>query len=117
MSQGPGRIERAIQTEIDREPLFGDQYGFVAVSAERILVALYRPTGEWLLEWKPTRSQRYAVTRAMRRFVERHPRYALTGGKGRMSLFLFDTTDARSVKWAALSSRPGAGHIPRSKCL
>lgn len=34
--------------------------------------------------------------------ARKYPRYALAGGKGRRSLFLFDTADRVSVRWAKL---------------
>ena len=44
-----------------------------------------------------------AVTRAMRSFVRKFPQYALTGGKEREMLYLYEPADPISAMWAKLS--------------
>jgi hypothetical protein len=44
-----------------------------------------------------------SAVRAMHSFVRKYPRYALLGGQGQKLLFLYDTTDTRSVRWAQAS--------------
>jgi hypothetical protein len=39
----------------------------------------------------------------MHSFVRKHPEYALTGGKGRKRLYLYEVGDEMSVAWARLS--------------
>jgi hypothetical protein len=62
---------------------------------------VYRDKDSWHLPWTPTPAQRKAVVRAMRSFVGKHPRYALTGGQGRRQLRMFDTADPLSVRVAS----------------
>ena len=63
--------------------------------------------------YKPTNAQRKAVTRAMRTIVCKYPQFALTGGKGRKGLFLYEPGDPLSAIWAKLSVE-SRDHVPRS---
>jgi hypothetical protein len=55
-----------------------------------------------LWNWKPIRTQRAAACRAMRSFVRKFPQYALTGGKGRKGLLLYEPADRLGAIWASL---------------
>lgn len=99
-----GKIERAIAAEIARNPL--DTERSVLIRSDELADKLYCPhrAGGWPdWDWKPTRAQQTAVTRAMHSFVRKHQQYALTGGQGRRQLYLYDTADPVSVMWAKLN--------------
>jgi hypothetical protein len=107
MSKGLGRIEQAIHAEVAKgllvDPWTGAP-GVVHVSSWNVLVEVFRvydPAGRFCYEF--TKAQRLSVTRAMHSYVRKHPRFALTGGQGRKRLFLYDTTDPKSVDWARAS--------------
>lgn len=66
-----------------------------------MLCNFYRPACAW--DYEPTPAQRKAVVRAMHSFVRKNPQYALTGGRGRKQLYLFEPDDPVSAMWAKLS--------------
>jgi hypothetical protein len=109
MSKGLGRIERHIQDKIKAR-----RKASVLISSRQVLDVFQpssvRPSNvidifgasSWL-DWEPSRAQRLSAVRAMHSFVRKYPRYALLGGQGQKLLFLYDTTDTRSVRWAQAS--------------
>jgi len=104
MSRGPGKIEREIAALIGRTKA-GSQP--VHLSSEAVALYAIAPVGSpW--GWKPNRTQRASACRAMRSFVRKHQQYALTGGKGRGDLVLYEPDDRLGALWvrrAADSSR------------
>jgi hypothetical protein len=100
MSRGLGRIERVIAAEIA-----GDARHRMAVhlGSGRLALAVYRPKDEFGGTGSSTLAQCKAVSCAMHSFVRKHQQYALAGGRGRKSLYLYDTADPVSVMWAKLS--------------
>jgi hypothetical protein len=108
MSRGPGRIERAIFERIWKAATGGSlgEPMPVRVRPWDVLLDLYRPADDYAHRWNPnqaTPAQRKAVVRAMHSFVRKHPGYALTGGKGRKELILYEISDPESVMWARLT--------------
>jgi hypothetical protein len=103
MSKGLGRIEREIAREIEHMttgqfplPVRVTTWNVAVEFAPRTNAGM--PTG-----WRPSAALRKAAVRAMRSFVRKHQQYALTGGKGRKQLILYDATDPVSVIWARLT--------------
>jgi hypothetical protein len=94
MSRGLGYIERIIASEV--ETAKATDTPVCETPWELACRCFSEP--EW--EWRPTIGQRKAVRRALHSFVRKFPQYALMGGRGRKSLFLYDTADADSVAWA-----------------
>jgi hypothetical protein len=104
MSRGLGRIERAIAAEIETAKSGRYNHGDpcpVHASSWSIASACFRSNG-----WNrtPSRVQRRAATRAMRSFVRKHPQFALTGGKGRKPLMLYEPGDPLSAMRAKLAA-------------
>ena len=99
MSRGLGRIERCILKSIERGKT--DPHGPlpVLITSWHVVGDAYRPIGIWG-HWKPTRAQRKATVHAMHSFVRKFPEFALTGGKGRKQMFLYEIADPLSVNWA-----------------
>ena len=98
MSLGLGRIERAILAIVDVEDGYEQSY-----AAEDLAMNL--PPGKALSrDWWPAQAQHIAVRRAMHSLARKFPeRFVLTGGKGRLPLWLnvrsrmnVDDEDARS---------------------
>ena len=78
-----GRIERAILAIVDVEDEYEQSY-----AAEDLAIDIFRPEKPHP-DWWPTQAQRVAVTRAMHLLARKFPeRFALTGGKGRVPLWL-----------------------------
>jgi hypothetical protein len=111
MSRGPGRLERAISLSISRHEASvaggRSEAPWTLSSWTLVWDAYHSRDGGHSFGWTPTRAQRGMVVRAMRRFVQRHPRYGLMGGEGRRPLWLFDTTDPRSRQWLEVRFRKG----------
>jgi hypothetical protein len=83
MSLGLGRIERAILAIVDVEDEYEQSY-----AAEDLAIDIFRPE-KLHPDWWPTQAQHVAVIRAMHSLVRKFPeRFALTGGKGRLPLWL-----------------------------
>ena len=114
MSRGPGIIERAILEEISQIDSDGTPRT-VLVNSGALAYCVFKPDG-WAEGWHPTLSQRKSVTRAMRAFCRKSNRYALAGGKGRMDLYLFDTTDKLSVEWARLRTADRMTAVKAARC-
>jgi hypothetical protein len=98
-----GKIERFIVAEIATYLSDGRPVG---IRSDDVADGVFEPRDipfdeRW--NWKPTRAQRKAVTRAMHSFVRKHQQYALMGGQGRRELFLYDTADPLSVMWTKLN--------------
>jgi|SRR5215470_1254360 len=89
MSRGLGRIERAIWTLFE-----GDEEGYaVRPDARQMALDIYGLRG---LDAPPTRAQYVAVLRAMHSLVRKFgSQFALTGGKGRSPLILYEVGDPR----------------------
>jgi hypothetical protein len=111
MSRGLGRIERAIAAEIAGAARHPNPMS-VHIGSHQLTDSVYRPQEnsgagfgkagtKW--DWEPNLVQRKAVARAMHSFVRKHQQYALAGGLGHKSLYLYDTADPVSVMWAKLS--------------
>jgi hypothetical protein len=103
MSRGLGRIERHILIEIarDQEPdPYTGEPGAVLLNSWTLAHDLFSPA-TW--DWRPSRTQRQSVTRAMRSFVRKFPQYALAGGNGRKKLYLFQPDNLLSATWAKLN--------------
>jgi hypothetical protein len=86
VSRGLGRIERDIIAILkSRSGYYRDEEAF---DAWKLAEGIYDNDDR---DWgKPPRTQRLAVLRAMRSLARKFPqRYALTGGKGRTSLYLY----------------------------
>jgi hypothetical protein len=97
MGRGSGRIERGIQSLIEKEQSRENRMA-VLISSWVIAGQVFRPPG-WCWNWHPTEAERKAVARAMHSFVRKFPQFALLGGHGRKRLYLYDTTDPDSVLW------------------
>jgi hypothetical protein len=83
MSLGLGRIEWAILAIVDVEDKYEQSY-----AAEDLAIDIFRPEKPYP-DWWPTQAQHIAVVRAMHSLACKFPeRFALTGGKGRLSLWL-----------------------------
>jgi hypothetical protein len=81
---GLGRIERAILAIVDVEDDYEQSY-----AAEDLALDIFRPEKPYPEDWWPTQSQHVAVIRAMNSLASKFPeRFALTGGKGRLPLWL-----------------------------
>jgi hypothetical protein len=100
VSRGLGRIERVIAAEIAGAA--GHRMA-VHLSSGQLAIAVYRSKDEFGGTGRCTLAQGNAVSRAMHSFVRKHQQYALAGGRGRKSLYLYDTADPVSVMWAKLS--------------
>jgi hypothetical protein len=109
MSRGLGRIERVIAARIASDAAYPMA---VRLGSGQLAHAVYRPAENsgagignpgTLWSWKPNLVQRKATARAMHSFVRKHQQYALVGGQGRKSIYLYDTADPVSVTWAKLS--------------
>jgi hypothetical protein len=115
MGRGPGKIERCIAQEIEKDKQ-ANHHGIepaLCLSNWNIAFELFRPQGPrfgWN-DWKPSRSQLQSVTRSMHSFVRKHQQYALTGGKGRKHLFLYEPDNLRSATMAKLRVER-RDHIP-----
>ena len=97
-----GKIERMIWTQIEKASGSDDiPPCSLDFNSYWLAAQVYRDKDSWHLAWMPTPAQRKAVVRAMRSFVGKHPRYALTGGQGRRQLRMFDTADPLSVRGAS----------------
>ena len=84
VSLGLGRIERAILAIVDVEDEYEQSY-----AAEDLAIDIFRPEKPYPEDWWPTQNQHVAVIRAMNSLARRFPeRFALTGGKGRLPLWL-----------------------------
>ena len=84
VSLGLGRIERAILAIVDVEDEYEQSY-----AAEDLAIDIFRPEKPYPEDWWPTQAQHGAVTRAMHLLARKFPeRFALTGGKGRVPLWL-----------------------------
>jgi hypothetical protein len=98
MGLGLGRIERAILAIVDVEDKYEQSY-----AAEDLAIDIFRPEKPYP-GWWPTQTEHVAVIRAMHSLAHKFPeRFALTGGKGRLPLWLnvrprmnVDDEDARS---------------------
>lgn len=112
MSKGLGRIERAILGAIARDKVgLAGEPDPVRVTSWGILYDLFQPaygapSAGMGWGWTPrqaTPAQRKTVVRALHSFVRKHPEYALTGGKGRKELILYEPADPVSAAWARLT--------------
>ena len=84
VSLGLRRIEQAILAIIDVEDECEQSY-----AAEDLAIDIFRPEKPCPKDWWPTRVQHVAVRRAMHSRARKFPqRFALTGGKGRLPLWL-----------------------------
>ena len=84
VSLGLGRIERAILAIVDVEDEYEQSY-----AAEDLAIDIFRPEKPYPEDWWPTQNQHVAVIRAMNSLARKFPeRFALTGGKGRLPLWL-----------------------------
>lgn len=84
MSLGLGRIERAILAIVDVEVGYEQSY-----AAEDLATYIFRTEKPYSEDWWPTQAQHVAVTRAMHSLAREFPeRFVLTGGKGRLPLWL-----------------------------
>jgi hypothetical protein len=102
-----GRIERIIYAEVNqRDPRTGEKRT-VHVHSWGLSCDHTLPGHQCGWEWTPSRSRRKAVVRAMHSFVRKFPAYALTGGKGRGILYLYEVADPLSAFWARLSVARG----------
>ena len=99
MSRGLGKIERAILDDIT---IGGPSSVLIHSWGLLCHHNCFRRPAFWNFE--PTTAERKAVTRAMRSFVRKFPQYALTGGKERKMLYLYEPADPISAMWAKLSS-------------
>jgi hypothetical protein len=83
MSLGLGRIERSILAIVDGEDEYEQSY-----AAEDLAIDIFRPEKPHP-DWWPTQAQHVVVIRAMHLLARKFPqRFALTGGKGRLPLWL-----------------------------
>jgi hypothetical protein len=105
MSQGLGRLEQHILSEIAKahapNPYTGTP-GTVLLNSWTLARDLFQP-GSYPGGWTPSQKHFHSVIRAMRGFVRKFPQYALTAGKGRKRLYLFQPNDPLSATWAKLS--------------
>jgi hypothetical protein len=99
MSKGLGRIERLIERKIERAKTDTPPDPTQICTSELLRDAY--PSNDWPFTTF-TPAQRKAVTRAMRSYVRKHRRYALTGGQGRKQLFLYEPDDPPSAKWVKM---------------
>jgi hypothetical protein len=106
MSRGLGRVENHIVSEIAKHEQ-PDRFGRVGKTPLCItsweVAWAYHPgyaTSDGAWGWTPTRAQRKAAIRAMHSFVRKFPRFGLIGGQGRAMLYLYDTTDPKSLHFA-----------------
>jgi hypothetical protein len=84
VSPGLGRIERAILAIVDVEDGYEQSY-----AAEDLAIDIFRPEKPYPEVWWPTQAQHVAVIRAMHSLARKFPeRFVLTGGKGRLPLWL-----------------------------
>jgi hypothetical protein len=113
MSRGSGRIERSIQSLIERMQTNEHSRTAVLINSWVIVGEVFRPRSLFMRDWhwKPTVAQRKAVARAMHSFVRKFPQFALLGGQGRKKLYLYDTTDPDSVLWAQMTVA-SKDHVP-----
>jgi hypothetical protein len=118
MSRGLGCIERQIQSEILRELTpKANHTPCVHISSWDVVNDAFHPgyaNYEIYWNWKPSRAQMLAVSRAMNSFVRKFPRFAVMGGQGRKRLYLYDRTDPMSVAWAKASVET-KGFVARSQ--
>ena len=97
MSRGLGHIERTIAAEIERAKSGRDSYGNpVNETSQSIALACFRSNGR--------KVSRRAATGAMHSFVRKHPQFALTGGRGRKPLMLYEPGDPLSAMRAKLAA-------------
>jgi hypothetical protein len=84
MSRGSGRIERSIQSLIERLQTNEHSRTAVLINSWVIVGEVFRPRSLFMRDWhwKPTVAQRKAVARAMHSFVRKFPQFALLGGQG-----------------------------------
>jgi len=110
VSKGLGRIERAILDKIAwcrASQTFRElERGGPVLVRTWHLMDCYRPLG-WSADWSAEHKHRQAITRAMHAFVSKYPEYALTGGKGRQELFLYEPGDPISVRYAEMTMQNG----------
>jgi hypothetical protein len=105
MSKGLGKIERYIKELIYNclNPQYGPKsdLSFVNVRTWDVIHVFHPGYDNYkgYINWSPTRYQKQAAVRAMHSFVRKNPQYALAGGKGRKSLFLYDPATPLSVAW------------------
>jgi hypothetical protein len=120
MSRRLGRIENAILADIERTKKINPRRGdpsTVHLHSWGVLNDCFHPRdGLAHPGWEPTMAQRKSVTRAMRSFVRKFPRYALIGGRGRKMLYLYELADPVSVMWAKLSVERRE-FVPRSEAF
>jgi hypothetical protein len=95
MSKGLGWIEWAILEEIEAMRA-RDRAGpgSVLLSSRMLSEACFGSA--------PSRVQHKSVVRAMHSFVRKGWGYALTGGKGRKLLYLYEPEDPISAMWAQM---------------
>jgi hypothetical protein len=98
MSRGLGRLERVILWYTEQaQAAKGDR------RPSPLLLDSQRLTHRCFKADPGTPAQRKAVSRAMHSFVRKFPQYALTGGRGRSPLSLFEPGDPLSAERAKLS--------------
>ena len=108
MSRGLGRIERWILDEIERRAVPDITGHSRPVLVNSWGLACNFDEGRFSdFDAKPSRAQRVAVARAMHSFVRKFPQYALTGGRGRKMLYLYEPGDSLSAAWAEMSVAKG----------
>ena len=123
MSRGLGRLERTILDEIMKaeakaEADRGRRDGMpLHITTHHLHHACFpdkpRPEGGW--GWEPhNATQRKAVWRALQSVLRKYPKYAVTGGQGRMRLVVYDPVDPVSTYDAAnaAKSRKERGPAP-----
>src|ERR1700722_15319997 len=120
MSRGLGRIERTIlgQATADGAVDHHGSKGAVLLNSGVLVGDLFEPRdGRWNADWQPTPAERKATTRGMRSIVRKYPQYALAGGKGRMTLYLFEPDDPVSAMWAkaTVEKRLGQQFVSRTE--
>jgi hypothetical protein len=99
MSRGLGHIERAILDAIEKDKE-RDEPMPAHVNSWTMTCEVFQD-GTWT--FSPSIAHRKAVVRAMHSFVRKFPQYALTGGKGRKLLYLYEIDDPVSAAWARMS--------------
>jgi hypothetical protein len=83
VSLGLGRIELAILAMVDVEDEYEQSY-----AAEDLAINIFRPENPSPYWW-PNKAQYVGVVRAMHSLARKYPRrFALTGGKGHLPLWL-----------------------------
>jgi hypothetical protein len=84
VSPGLGRIERAILAIVDVEDGYEQSY-----AAEDLAIDIFRPEKPYPEDRWPAQAHHIAVIRAMHSLARKFPeRFVLTGGKGRLPLWL-----------------------------